>query len=130
MLQSERHEIKRKFDSEQQRWEKVYHEKHYDARGVQWRKNGAVDLCLEHVPPRSSILDLGCGCGQASTTLARLGYRVKGVDLSDHMIAQATRNARAMGLDNCHFEVFDFAKNDTNVGQFDGLVALGFLEVL
>ena len=128
MFQSERRNIKRKFDSEQQRWEEVYHKTNYDSKGFQWRKSSAVALCVKHLPPGSHILDLGCGCGHASTTLAQLGYRVTGADLSEPMIAQAAGNARLMGLDNCHFEVFDFVNDEPKAGQFDGLIALGFLE--
>jgi len=46
----------------------------------------------------SSILDLGCGTGGHDLLLARQGYEVTGVDLSDEMIEQAIRKNSAAGL--------------------------------
>jgi SAM-dependent methyltransferase len=43
-----------------------------------------------------SILDLGCGTGNHSVELARRGYRVKGVDLSDDMLSHAIKKAAAL----------------------------------
>ena len=39
--------------------------------------------------PVQSILDLGCGTGNHSIPLARRGYKVHGVDLSENMLAHA-----------------------------------------
>ena len=52
-------------------------------------------LCArEHVQPRS-VLDLACGTGSLSMLLAGRGYRVIGADLSEDMLAEAERKARA-----------------------------------
>jgi len=128
LVQSERQDVKRKFDFEQPRWEEIYHKADYHSRGFQWRQGKAVALCVSHVSPGGWILDLGCGCGNASTTLAQLGFRVLGVDISEPMIAQATRNAALMGVEDCRFELYDFAQEHPGAGRFDGLVALGFIE--
>jgi SAM-dependent methyltransferase len=37
----------------------------------------------------ATLLDVGCGTGQHSLELQRRGFRVTGVDLSDHMLQQA-----------------------------------------
>jgi 2-polyprenyl-3-methyl-5-hydroxy-6-metoxy-1,4-benzoquinol methylase len=128
MIQSERQDIKQKFDSEQPRWEAIYHKADYDSKGFQWRQEGAVTLCARHVPPEGRVLDLGCGCGNASMTLAKLGFRVLGVDISEPMIAQASDNAARIGVDNCQFEVYDVVREHPDAGQFDAVVALGFIE--
>ncbi|MBP7828363.1 MAG: methyltransferase domain-containing protein [Kiritimatiellae bacterium] len=49
--------------------------------------------------PGMSILDLGCGTGRHAVELARLGFRVTGVDLSAGMLAQARAKAAAAGVD-------------------------------
>lgn len=55
----------------------------------------------------SSILDLGCGRGRHSITLAQRGYQVKGIDLSAEAIKTADAKANELELDNVEFEVRD-----------------------
>ncbi|MEU4233580.1 class I SAM-dependent methyltransferase [Nonomuraea sp. NPDC026600] len=44
------------------------------------------------LPPRASVLDLGCGCGvPVARSLAAAGHDVTGVDLSDVQIERARR---------------------------------------
>lgn len=40
------------------------------------------------------ILDIGCGTGRHSTELAKRGYHVTGIDLSDSMLEKAGENAK------------------------------------
>lgn len=53
----------------------------------------------------SSLVDAGCGTGRYAAELARLGYRVTGVDLSPELIAIAAR-----ATPGCRFEVADLRK--------------------
>jgi len=46
-------------------------------------------LIQRHAPAAQSILDLGCGTGTHATLLAKEGYQVQGVDLSEEMLHQA-----------------------------------------
>lgn len=55
----------------------------------------------------SSILDLGCGRGRHSLTLAQRGYQVKGIDLSTEAIKTAEAKANELELYNVEFEVRD-----------------------
>jgi SAM-dependent methyltransferase len=48
--------------------------------------------------PGAAILDLACGHGRHSVALARLGYAVTGVDLSEPSLAHARHAAQAEGL--------------------------------
>ena len=73
--------------------------------------NIAVHLSL---PPGSSILDVGCGSGWLSEYFARLGYVVKGIDISPGLVEMSReRVARvAYGVDHethlrCTFDVHD-----------------------
>jgi len=45
------------------------------------------------------ILDIGCGFGRHSIELARQGFRVVGVDISNSLIEYAREQARTAGLD-------------------------------
>jgi len=48
--------------------------------------------------PVRTILDLGCGTGGHALPLARRGYEVTGVDLSEHMLERARQKAAEAGL--------------------------------
>ncbi len=68
-----------------------------DALGAPTKR--VVDFFATHAPPPRSVLDVGCGQGRDALFLGRLGYRVHGVDLSPHGIADMTKVATAEGLD-------------------------------
>ena len=52
------------------------------------------------------VLDVGCGAGEHTILLTRLGYDVLGIDYSPHAVDQARENAAAKGVD-ARFEVGD-----------------------
>jgi ubiquinone/menaquinone biosynthesis C-methylase UbiE len=49
-------------------------------------------------PAPTDVTDLGCGTGSLAVLLARSGHRVRGVDLSDAMIAAARAKATAANV--------------------------------
>ncbi len=51
----------------------------------------------------ASVLDLACGTGAMTLELARRGYDMIGLDLSDEMLAEADRKAREEGLGDILF---------------------------
>ena len=89
------------------------------------RLNGTVDYpawadfiekCFEKfckAKPKS-VLDLGCGTGSMTIELARRGYDMIGLDISDEMLSVADLRAREMGRsdilficgDMCSFELY------------------------
>jgi 2-polyprenyl-3-methyl-5-hydroxy-6-metoxy-1,4-benzoquinol methylase len=79
----------------------------------------ADDFCAEYLidfgaaltwmpPPPAAVLDLGCGPGWTSRFLARRGYEVLGLDISEAMVGLARRLAEAEGVSNLRFEVGDY----------------------
>jgi 2-polyprenyl-3-methyl-5-hydroxy-6-metoxy-1,4-benzoquinol methylase/glycosyltransferase involved in cell wall biosynthesis len=73
--------------------------------------NIAVTLGL---PAGSSILDVGCGSGWMSEYFARLGYQVKGIDISPDLIEMSRNRVGRVPFDvdhettlRCSFEVQD-----------------------
>jgi 2-polyprenyl-3-methyl-5-hydroxy-6-metoxy-1,4-benzoquinol methylase len=55
-------------------------------------------LLTEGVQAPSAVLDLGCGTGTLACQLAKLGWRVTGVDLSRAMLAIAFQKAGKYGV--------------------------------
>ena len=53
---------------------------------------------LLRVGPGDTVLDVGCGVGRWSLTMAARGAEVVGIDLSHSMVAEATWRARVRGL--------------------------------
>jgi ubiquinone/menaquinone biosynthesis C-methylase UbiE len=73
----------------------------------------------------SLILDLGYGNGRIAINLAKLGYRVVGVDISPIFIKDALNKARLHGVeDRVAFRVGDARRIDEELGEggFDAVL--------
>ncbi len=55
-------------------------------------------LSLVRLPPGSAVEDLGCGRGRHAIPMARRGYRVTGVDISENMLRLAESRAKREGV--------------------------------
>jgi 2-polyprenyl-3-methyl-5-hydroxy-6-metoxy-1,4-benzoquinol methylase len=58
------------------------------------------------------VLDIGCGSGRHAIELARRGYRVTGIDLSDGQLRRAREKAKAAGV------AVDFQRHDATQPHF------------
>lgn len=68
---------------------------------------------------RGRILDVGCGAGEHTILLTKLGYDVRGVDYAPSAVEHARRNAEAKGVE-ARFEVADAM--DLGNGAYDTIV--------
>jgi len=100
----------------------VQHRLWVDTATALWREAG--------IGPGSRALDVGCGPGYASLDLAQLvgrTGRVVGIDLSERFIAEATRRAGALGLEQASFRTGDLAELAIVAGEdadgFDAVYA-------
>jgi SAM-dependent methyltransferase len=80
----------------------------------------AIDAC---VPPRSHMLDLGCGPGADAVRFASLGHRITAIDWSPAMVEEARRHVRAAGVsdrvDVHHLGIHDLSRLAPANAHFD-----------
>ena len=69
---------------------------------------------------RGKVLDVGCGTGEHTILLSRLGYDVLGIDFAPEAVEQARGNAEAKGV-GARFEVAD-AMNLPDEPGYDTIV--------
>jgi len=71
-----------------------------------------ADLIEHNIPVEKypEVVDVGCGRGRHSVTLAERGYNVTGFDLSPKAIKKARRIAEERGLENVEFLIQDMRK--------------------
>ena len=69
---------------------------------------------------RGKVLDVGCGTGEHTILLTRLGYHVLGIDFAPEAVEQARGNAEAKGV-AARFEVAD-AMNLADRPGYDTIV--------
>jgi 2-polyprenyl-3-methyl-5-hydroxy-6-metoxy-1,4-benzoquinol methylase len=77
------------------------HAPHYDANPFTQHTKAEIDflLSLFALPAGSTVLDVGCGTGRHAVELAKRGYRVTGVDLSEGMLNVARAKAAVEDVD-------------------------------
>ena len=80
------------FDNYARYYDLLYRDKDYAGEAAY-----VAGLIKEQLPHAATILELGCGTGTHAVLLARLGFQVHGVDMSEAMVAQA--NARKAALE-------------------------------
>src|SRR5918999_895407 len=68
----------------------------------------------------SKVLDIGCGTGEHTILLTRLGYDVLGIDFAPHAVEHARANAAQKGVD-ARFKVAD-AMNLGDESAYDTIV--------
>ncbi len=78
-----------------------------------------------------SVLDVGCGPGHYSITLAQRGAaRVVGIDFAEGMLQLATEHAKTVGVsDRCKFMVADFYTYPPQE-LFDYVIVMGFMDYM
>lgn len=85
---------------------------------------GEVDFIEKEInyDKNCKILDIGCGTGRHDIELAKRGYNVTGIDLSESMLAKAREKAEKAGV-NLNLQLADARKLQFE-NQFDLVIML------
>ncbi|HYG37023.1 MAG TPA: class I SAM-dependent methyltransferase [Cytophagales bacterium] len=86
-----------------------------------------TDNLKRYAPNGKKILDVGCGNGNISIHLGKLGYEVLGIDISDKAIAKASAYN---DLPNVKFEVRSAEEIVASGVKYDGIICSEVLEHL
>lgn len=131
------------------RTQTFFHQYANDFDAIYGNQNGIVDSVINRLFRKSmklryektiegcqpiagkSVLDIGCGPGHYSITLAQRGAsRVVGIDFAEGMLQLASEHARKVGVgDQCKFEVADFYKYPSDKA-FDYVIVMGFMDYM
>lgn len=89
--------------------------KTYDSESFAQGTTGECDFIEKELDFNMTlkILDVGCGTGRHSIEMAKRGYRITGIDLSESMLQEAGKKARSLNLD------IDFQHHDARDLPFD-----------
>lgn len=84
---------------------------------------GDLAFIARHIgaAPPAALLDMPCGAGRHALGLARLGYRVTGVDLSEDAVARAATAAAGLPVRFVRGDMRRFAAR----GEFDAAICFG-----
>ena len=74
------------------------------------------------------VLDIGCGGGILSESMAKLGARVKGIDLSDKALKVAMLHRLESGVDVNYEEISAESLAEREAGNYDVLTCMELLE--
>ena len=77
-----------------------------------------VEYLRKHIPERSSVLDIGCGCGLPATKLLSEYFDVTGVDFSEVQINRARKL-----IPNAHFVCSDISEIKFPENSFNAIVS-------
>ncbi len=77
-----------------------------------------AEAFLARIPPKGTILDLGCGPGRDARVFSERGYNVTGVDISPEMVRLASQAAPS-----AHFYVMNMTALAFPPHFFDGIWA-------
>lgn len=82
-----------------------------------------------HAHPPGAAIDLGCGTGTNSITLAKSGWKVLGIDFSALAIRRAARKSRRLNLD-LEFVQGDVTRLENPAASFDFALDIGCFHAL
>jgi len=91
------------------------------------RLNFIIETLHDKLPPRSVVLDVGCGNGVISRNLGKHGYNVYGIDISEKTIEKARK---LNTLPNVNFDVLSAEQLVASGKKYNAIICSEVLEHL
>ncbi|MEY4894413.1 MAG: hypothetical protein RL751_1230 [Bacteroidota bacterium] len=113
----------------QKEWFATWFDSPYYHLLYQHRDDNEAKLFLDQLvqklalPNTARVLDLACGKGRHSLTLAQMGFEVVGADLAPNSISAAQEQAEKLGVKNVEFCVHDM-RQAMETSPFDAVFNL------
>jgi ubiquinone/menaquinone biosynthesis C-methylase UbiE len=122
-------EVNRYFHERADVWKQYYEATNLKSRIYQARKDRALAWIDElGLPPRSPVLEVGCGAGFTTLSLAQRGYDVTAFDSVSTMLDLTRQAARDFGLQiQVRTALGDVHRLQFRDGEFQLVIALGVL---
>lgn len=107
----------------------------YDDKGIFYKS--LVDRILQEeitafIKPSNDtkILDVATGTGRGAIALAKMGFNVTGVDLSEEMLKKARQKSKEERLENVNFELANARYLPFEDKSFDVIISLKFFHLM
>ena len=107
-------------------WNSKANDKEYSV--IENRHNAVLET-LKKFPPKSTLLDVGCGTGQLAIEASKRGWTALGVDFAPEMIEICNQNKKIENSDAV-FQCSSIFDSDLTPNSFDVISAQGFIEYI
>ncbi len=111
------------FKEQAKDYERLYYRNNLHLRQVEWIEQ----MVKKEGKKLKRILDVGCGTGLHASELAKKGYKVTGIDISDEMLEIAKSRAKKYGFNLVKADICDWIENENYDLVISIFITLGYI---
>ncbi len=111
-------------------WDKQAKRYDYSERQFESVFKEVVSKTKEYLNTSDVVMDFGCATGTKTLELAEASKHIRGIDISDEMIKEATKKKNELKIANASFTQGTIFKNDFEKASFDKIISYGVIHLL